>query len=187
MALQQDLWIFGYGSLMWNPEFSYVERRPALLEGCARRFALWSTEYRGSSERPGLVLALEPAEGAACRGLAFRIAPEAAAESLLRLRARELVTNAYAEARRPLRLLDGAGETVEALCYLINPGHPQHAADLSLAEQARIIAQAVGKRGPNPEYLFSTLEALRAEGVRDEEMEDLALQVAALLRGAAAG
>lgn len=184
MAAREDLWVFGYGSLMWNPEFPYAERRPALLEGCARRFALWSTEYRGTAERPGLVLALERAEGAACRGLAFRIPPEAAAESLRRLRAREMVTEAYEEARRPLRLLDGAGEAVEGLCYLARPGHPQHAHGLSLADQARIIARASGKRGPNPDYLFSTLESLRAEGVRDEEMEALAVQVAALLRPA---
>ncbi|MDD2867221.1 gamma-glutamylcyclotransferase [Neomegalonema sp.] len=185
MALQQDLWVFGYGSLMWNPGFPHVERRPALLEGCARRFALWSTEYRGTAERPGLVLTLEPTEGATCRGVAFRVAAGAVEETLAGLRARELVTGAYEEAWRPVRLLDEAGGAAEAVCYLARLGHPQHAGGLSLAEQAAIIARAQGRRGPNPDYLFSTLEALRAEGVRDEEMEDLGVRVAGLLEGGA--
>ena len=185
MTARQDLWVFGYGSLMWNPDFPYTERRPALLEGCARRFSLWSTQYRGTEAAPGLVLALESAPERVCQGVAFRVAPEAEEGVLAGLRARELITNAYAETRLPLRLLDGARERVEALCYLVNLGHPQHAQGLSLEDQAAIIARASGGRGPNRDYLFSTLEALRAEGVADEEMEDLAVKVAALIRKAA--
>ena len=176
----QEFWVFGYGSLLWRPGFEYVERRLATLEGFARSFCMYSYHYRGTEETPGLVLALDPHEGAACHGVGFRVAEERAEEVLAYLRERELVSYAYLEERHPVRFHDG-GEA-EALCYIINREHEQYAGGLDLAAQAKIIARAEGGMGRNDEYLWNTVAHLEELGIRDAELEELAERVKAATR-----
>ncbi|UWQ22482.1 gamma-glutamylcyclotransferase [Jannaschia sp. W003] len=160
-----DLWVFGYGSLIWSPGIDIAESRPARLRGYRRRFCMWSIHHRGSEEEPGLVLALEEAPDAVCEGLAIRAAdPEAA---LTALRERELVSAAYHEKRLVLETEQG---DVEAVAYVIDPEHDQYARDLTIERQAEIIARARGGRGPNAEYLHNTAEALRGQGIDDPDI-----------------
>ncbi|MGD9918136.1 MAG: gamma-glutamylcyclotransferase [Paenirhodobacter sp.] len=172
--MTETLWIFGYGSLIWDPGFAPVEAVPARLEGWHRSFCMRSIHYRGTAEAPGLVLALDAAEGAGCAGLALRPAPEEAAAVLADLRARELVSDAYLERELPVTLADG--RRVTAVTYVIDRDGPQYCA-LSPAEQAQVIAQAVGARGPNRDYLFNTAAHLRKLGLADPDLEALAKQV----------
>lgn len=172
-----DLWVFGYGSLMWAPGFDVSDTRRARLDGFHRSFCMRSIHHRGTPERPGLVLALERMAGAVCHGLAFRSPGAARAETLACLRARELISAAYIEATVPVTL--EGGETVDAVTFIMDTAHSQHCR-LSLAEQASIIAGAVGGRGPNDTYLFNTVEHLHQLGVPDPELDALAARVAAL-------
>lgn len=165
-------WVFAYGSLIWRPGFAYSERRLATLGGYRRRFCMSSVHYRGTPERPGLVLALDAAEGGACIGVAYRIAAEEAAETLAYLRERELVSYAYREITHPVTL-DGGG-AVEALAYVSDRAHPQYRGGLTLAEQAEVIARAVGPMGPNAEYLMNTVDSLAALGLDDPDLTALA-------------
>ena len=175
---QGDLWVFGYGSLMWDPGFEHVERRLARLEGHARRFCLRSVRYRGTPEAPGLVLGLDPAPEAACEGVAFRVAPALREPVVAYLRERELVTYAYREAVLPVRLQED-GRTVEALTYVVDPDHTQYAGRLSPAEQAAIIATRHGPKGSNRAYFDNTLAHLAECGIADAELEALARLVRA--------
>lgn len=172
------LWVFGYGSLMWEPGFAFDERQPARLEGFHRSFCMRSIHYRGTPEAPGLVLALDAAEGAACAGVAYRVPDAAAAETLDYLRARELVSYAYLETRQPVRLASGAA--VEALAYVVDPAHAQYCGGLSLEEQAQIILRASGGRGPNRDYLWNTVAHLDELGIADADLAWLGARVRAL-------
>ena len=174
----EDLWVFGYGSLLWNPGFPHVETVLAVLEGYHRSFCMRSIHHRGTEADPGLVLALDAAEGARCRGIAFRVAPDRHAETLATLRERELISSAYFETVQPVTLDDG--RVVEAVTYVIDPDHVQYCGGLPLAEQAEIIAQAVGGRGPNREYLFNTADHLAELGIEDAELSWLARVVRAM-------
>jgi len=177
-TLTGDLWVFGYGSLMWRPGFDWAERRMARLEGWRRSFCLRSIHYRGTPEAPGLVLGLDRAPGVACDGVAYRVASDARAAVLAYLRARELVSYAYHERTAALRLEGGAA--AEAVIYVVDRAHPQYAGVLSLAEQAAIIARSAGPMGANRDYLLQTVEHLAALGVSDPELEALAARVRAL-------
>ncbi|MEM6623808.1 MAG: gamma-glutamylcyclotransferase [Pseudomonadota bacterium] len=182
-----DLWIFAYGSLIWNPGFPFVERRTARLDGFQRRFALTSRHYRGTPERPGLVLGLDYAPGHSCVGVAYRICPfeeQAVRDYLVE---RELVSYAYFETRYPVTLLcepEGdalaQGQATDALCYVVDRSHPQYAGPMAAEEQAQIIAQAVGPSGPNAEYLENTLAHLKELGIDDPDLDDMAARVRAL-------
>ena len=176
--MSNDLWVFGYGSLLWNPGFAHVETALATLGGYHRSFCMRSIHHRGTEAEPGLVLALDAAAGAACRGMAFRVAPEAQDETLATLRARELISSAYLEIVHPVRLDDG--RRVEAVTYVIDPGHAQYCGGLPLEEQAGIIARAVGGRGSNREYLFNTADHLAELGIEDAELSTLARIVRAM-------
>ena len=112
-----ELWVFGYGSLMWNPGFEFAEQAPAALIGAHRSLCIYSFHHRGTPESPGLVLGLD--EGGACRGVAFRVEAAGSEATLAYLREREQVTEVYVEAFRPVSLLDGSGRELEALCYLV--------------------------------------------------------------------
>jgi cation transport protein ChaC len=167
-----DLWVFGYGSLIWEPGFEFVEKRLATLAGYRRAFCMASIRYRGTPEAPGLVLALDRETAAACRGVAYRVAGPIAAATLDYLRARELVSYAYDEARLPVRLDDGP--EVEATTFVSNRAHPQYRGGLSLDDQADVIARAIGPRGPNADYLLNTVASLEALGLHDPELHHLA-------------
>ncbi|GGE39729.1 gamma-glutamylcyclotransferase [Primorskyibacter flagellatus] len=168
-------WVFGYGSLIWNPEFEPADRGIATVEGYRRSFCMSSIHHRGSEAEPGLVLALDAAEGGVCRGVAFRL-PDTGQEAVLAaLRERELVSSAYREVRLPARLDDG--RQVEALAYVIDRDHRQYCASLTLEDQARIIASAHGGKGPNHDYLWQTAAHLSALGIADAELDHLSALV----------
>jgi cation transport protein ChaC len=172
------LWVFGYGSLIWNPGFTHLERVIAELPGYARSFCMRSVHHRGTADSPGLVLALDPHPGARCSGIAFGVAEDDADETLATLRERELISSAYLEKTLPLDLSDG--RRVHAVTYVVDPQHVQYCGGLPLEEQARIIASAVGGRGPNRDYLFNTAAHLRELGLGDADLDWLATRVAEL-------
>ncbi len=171
----EHLWVFGYGSLLWDPGFPVAETRRARLEGWHRSFCMRSVHHRGTLARPGLVLALDRAEGAACEGLALRVAEGAEAATLAGLRARELVSSAYLETRLPVRLAGGGAAL--ALTFVIDPAHPQYCGGLPLETQARIIAAAAGGRGTNADYLWNTARHLADLGIDDADLDWLAARV----------
>lgn len=171
------MWVFAYGSLIWDRDFPVAEARPARVDGWHRSFCMWSVHYRGTAEVPGLVLALDRAEGAQCRGVALRVAAGAEDETLAYLRERELVSSAYAEAT-----VEAATEAgpVRALTYVIDPSHAQYCGGMAPEDQARIVARAAGLRGPNRDYLFATAAHLAELGLPDPDLEWLAARVRAL-------
>lgn len=171
----RPLWVFGYGSLIWNPGFPVSEKHLATLEGYSRSFCMSSIHHRGTVEHPGLVLALDPRPGSSCCGLGFRVPDEDAEATVTYLRDRELISSAYVERLLPLRLENG--EEVTALVYVVDTAHEQYVADLSLEDQARIISTAVGGRGPNTEYLWNTARHLEELGIEDADISWLAARV----------
>lgn len=177
--MADTLWVFGYGSLIWHPGFDPAERVLARADGWHRSFCMQSLHHRGSPECPGLVLALDAKEGAACAGVAFAVQNGEEDRVLEELRARELVSAAYLEQHLPLQLLDG--RQVDAVTYVIDAAHVQYCGGLELEQQARMISQAIGGRGPNTEYLFNTAEHLHALGIADADIDWLAERVRALL------
>ncbi|RMD88582.1 MAG: gamma-glutamylcyclotransferase [Alphaproteobacteria bacterium] len=172
------LWVFGYGSLMWNPGFTPAERIVAELSGYARSFCMRSIHHRGTPQQPGLVLALDEAPAARCRGLAFRVRDAERRAVLDELRARELISSAYLERVLSVRLADG--RAVAAVVYVVDRDHVQYCGGLALEEQARIIARAVGGRGPNTEYLYNTAAHLEELGIEDRSLSWLAARVRAI-------
>lgn len=173
-----SLWVFGYGSLLWDPGFAWSARHPARLRGFHRSFCMRSIHHRGTEAEPGLVLALDAMEGGECAGIVFEIAPQIAEETLEYLRARELISAAYLETRQQVALQGGA--TVQAVTYVIDRSHWQYCGGLSREEQARIIAGASGGRGANSDYLHQTAAHLANLGVPDPELDWLSRRVAAL-------
>lgn len=169
------MWVFGYGSLVWNPGFTPVQRVLAALPGYHRSFCMRSVHHRGTEENPGLVLALDAAETAMCRGVALAVHEDEETQVLEYLRERELVSAAYLEKELEIVLRDG--RQVRALTYVVDTDHVQYCGGLDLEEQARIISQAVGGRGPNTEYLYNTAAHLHELGIRDAELDWLAARV----------
>lgn len=173
------MWVFGYGSLLWNPGFPVAETRLAQLTDYARSFCMRSIHHRGTPEDPGLVLALDAVPGATCHGLAMRVQDGHEAATLEYLRERELISSAYLERLLPVTLDDG--HVVTGLVYVIDPTHDQYCGGLPLEEQAGIIARAVGGRGPNTEYLINTVDGLHHHGIPDDQLDWLAERVRALV------
>lgn len=178
-----ETWIFGYGSLMWNPGFLFADLRPARLTGYHRAFCIYSVHYRGTPRQPGLVLGLD--RGGVCDGIAFRIAPERRAETLAYLRQRELIYGVYREALVPVALAhDGDAAPVRALTYIAERAHPAYAGCLPLLREARLIRRSAGEGGTNLDYLASTLRHLRTLGITEPRLERTATLVGTLaMRG----
>ncbi|APX12264.1 gamma-glutamylcyclotransferase [Tateyamaria omphalii] len=172
------MWVFGYGSLLWNPGFDVAESVRGTLPGWARSFCMRSIHHRGSEAAPGLVLALDAAADAACDGVALRVAPGTEDATLGYLRERELISSAYLERMLQVALTDG--RRVTAVTYVIDPDHVQYCGGLPLEEQAQIIAHAHGGRGPNSEYLYNTAQHLTELGVADPDLDWLSRRVAAI-------
>jgi cation transport protein ChaC len=172
-----DLWVFGYGSLLWDPGFAPAERVAARLEGWHRSFCMLSIHHRGTEEEPGLVLALDAAEGAVCRGAAMRVAAGEEEAVLAMLRARELISSAYVERVIAVALDDG--RTVAATTYVIDPAHRQYCR-FDLETQAQMIARAQGGRGLNRDYLYATAAHLADEGMGDGDLDWLVGRVRSL-------
>lgn len=179
MVGSRPLWVFGYGSLIWDPGFPVAERRLARLAGWHRSFCMRSIHHRGTPEAPGLVLALDAADGATCTGVAFRVREGAEDTTLAALRERELVSSAYLERWLPVE----AGGPLTALTYVIDPAHVQYCGGLGLEEQAGIIASARGGRGENADYLWSTAAHLDELGIPDADLAWLASRVRHLRGG----
>ncbi|MDO9641394.1 MAG: gamma-glutamylcyclotransferase [Pseudotabrizicola sp.] len=177
--MTETMWVFGYGSLIWNPEFPVAETRIARVQGWRRSFCMRSIHHRGSETDPGLVLALDSAAGHHCDGVTFRVAPGAEADTLALLRERELISSAYLETQVQADWPDGGGCT--ALVYVIDPDHWQYCGGIALEDQAQIIARASGGRGMNRDYLWSTAAHLATLGISDPELEWLAGRVRALV------
>ena len=167
-----DLWVFGYGSLMWKPGFSFVERVPARLIGEHRALCVYSFVHRGTPEKPGLVLGLD--RGGACRGAAFRVPAAERKDTVAYLRAREQVTSVYREVMRSVWLENEPRQRVSALVYVVDRGHVQYAGRLSLADQLRHVQQGHGQSGNNRDYVLSTVKAIEAAGFRDAPLHRLA-------------
>ncbi|WP_132521797.1 gamma-glutamylcyclotransferase [Rhizobium sp. BK376] len=168
-----EFWVFGYGSLMWNPGFDFVEKSEALIFGYRRALCVHSWVHRGTEASPGLVLGLD--RGGSCRGMAFHVAPKSKAEVLDYLRERELVTKVYLERMLPIRLT--GGRRVTAVAYVVDRSHRQYAGALGAVDAARIVNFAKGQSGPNDAYVFNTLEHLRQMGIRDQWLEDVSDEI----------
>ena len=169
---REDLWVFGYGSLIWRPGFDYLERQPARLIGAHRALCVFSHVHRGTPERPGLVLGLDL--GGACRGIAYRVAAKQRAETIAYLRGREQVTSVYRETLRSVTLLDRAGTARHRAGLHIDRGHVQYAGRLDLAQQLHLVRQGHGQSGQNRDYVLSTVQALESLGLYDRDLHLLA-------------
>ena len=164
-------WVFGYGSLMWNPGFATPETRPARLHGWHRAFCIYSEHYRGTTAKPGLILGLLP--GGACRGLAHRLPRETYEEVRRYLIVREIDNDGvYQEVIRPIHLADG--RTVWSLVYLADRRHRQFAGNLPFAKSIKLVRQGHGATGSNIDYVKNTVAHLSELGLRDRALEKLA-------------
>jgi glutathione-specific gamma-glutamylcyclotransferase len=177
----RDLWVFAYGSLMWNPGFHFEESRPALLRGWHRRFCTWSIHYRGTPERPGLVLGLD--RGGSCRGMAFRVAAAEKRRVVAYLYERELIYAVYEPRVVPLTLA-GSGARVAALAFVVDRGHPSYAGAVPADRVASTIAEARGQSGSGRDYLAQTVARLDALGLEDRRLARLLAAVDARPAGA---
>jgi cation transport protein ChaC len=163
-----DLWVFGYASLIWRPEFEFTEHRPALVRGWHRTLRMRSRVNRGTPEQPGLVFAL--VSGGMCRGMVYRVAAERAAGELERLWQREMPTGVYDPRWLPCQTPHG---TVDALAFTLSRRSPNFTGRIDDAQMLHILRHASGRYGTTLEYLLRTADALRDCAVRDREIERL--------------
>jgi len=178
-----DPWVFGYGSLVWNPLLQYTDREPAMLRGYHRRFCLWSRTGRGSPEHPGLVLGLD--RGGCCRGVAYRLDRTAAREELRLLWRREMLSASYEARWVPVSI---PGERcAKAVAFIINREHPNYAGKLSVDVTVRALATGIGALGSSRDYLLRTIEGLRQHGLSDPHLVALGARIAEFGAEPAAG
>ena len=166
----QDLWVFGYGSLMWRPGFDFIEQQVGTLYGYHRSLCVYSHVHRGTPERPGLVLGLD--YGGSCHGMAFRVAARDHDTVMDYLRAREQATMVYVESNHPVRLKDG--RKIQAVAFTIDRNHIQYAGKLSEPRLLELIRSGVGQSGANPDYVIATHEHLQHMGLEDKLLKRLA-------------
>ncbi len=165
-----NLWVFGYGSLMWNPEFQHTESQNARLYGYHRRLCLWSVRYRGTPKNPGLVVGM--AKGGSCSGVAFKIKDEDIRKTVAYLYEREMISNAYKPVVKPVYLSDG--RIAEALTFVSKVHHPQYANKMSIEKICQIVDTANGPRGSNAEYVINTAAHLDSIGIFNSEIHQVA-------------
>ena len=165
---QHDLWVFGYASLIWRPEFESSERRPARVHGWHRALQMRSRVNRGTPDNPGLVFAL--ISGGSCRGFVYRVPRRQAQAELERLWLREMPTGVYDPAWLHCRTPQGA---VRALAFTLSRSSPNHTGRISDVQMLKILRHASGRYGTTLEYLVETANALRLNGIRDREIERL--------------
>jgi len=169
-ASGEDLWVFGYGSLMWRPGFAFEERQVARLSGFHRSLCVYSHVHRGTPDKPGLVMGLD--RGGSCKGLAYRVHHAQAADTIAYLREREQVTSVYVERIAPITLQSGARRL--ALTYIVDSGHAQYAGRLDRDHLLQHINQGHGVSGPNPDYVLKTHDQLLDMGLSDPVLSWLA-------------
>lgn len=172
MGERDDFWVFGYGSLMWQPGFEHLEVRSALLRGYHRAFCVYSHHYRGTPGRPGLVLGLD--RGGACRGLAFRVAQQNADAVMTYLDERELIGYAYLAKSVPIEAGD---DKVTAYTYVADQQHRHYAGKLGIERSAELIMKAEGLNGLNRDYLINTLRKLETMGFADKSLHALLVRI----------
>ncbi len=165
-----DFWVFGYGSLIWNPGFESVGSHPAKLYGLHRSLCIYSWVHRGTQNTPGLVLGLD--KGGSCSGMAFKVHSKNRESVIQYLRKRELVTNVYKESWRRVEL--GNGRTEQALTYVVDRTSPQYSGTLDIQKQIELVSSASGDSGPNCEYVLKTVEHLKSIAIRDHNLETIA-------------
>jgi cation transport protein ChaC len=165
---EDDLWVFGYGSLIWRPDFEFEEHRPARVHGWHRALKMWSRINRGTPDRPGLVFGL--LSGGCCRGVVFRIARDHGGATLARLWSREMATAVYDP--RWLSAHTPQGQ-VRALAFTLSRRSPNHTGELSAEEYRAIFAAASGIYGTTHDYAHRTLEELRRHDIQDRNLEKL--------------
>ena len=166
---ESDLWVFGYGSLMWRPGFVFEEQQLALVRGYHRALCIYSHVHRGTPEHPGLVLGLD--RGGSCKGIAFRVGADRVVETLAYLRQREQQNMVYREIT--LQAMLAGAKSVSALAYVANRGHPQYAGDLALPDLERLVRQGQGVSGANPEYVVNTYQHMTGLGITDAKLAAL--------------
>lgn len=175
------VWVFGYGSLIWNPGFRYLSAQLGLLRGAHRSLSIISHHHRGTREQPGLVFGLT--RGGSCRGMAFEVAQKDWREVRAYLDARELVTSVYRDVMRPVMLADG--RRVQALAYVVDEAREQFAGELTTDQQLAMIRAGVGISGRNVDYVLNTARHLQELGIRDRALMALATRLEAELDQAA--
>jgi cation transport protein ChaC len=168
----QDIWIFGYGSLVWRPEFNFSERRLAVLHGYHRALCLWSRVNRGTPEQPGLVFGLDL--GGSCKGMAFRIAASEVPETLKALWKREMPSGAYLP--KWLNCRTRAGH-IQALAFIMDRHTDAYVNSLSKDQLVAIVQRAHGHYGPCTEYVLETAQALKHAGIHDRKLEAMVLHL----------
>ncbi|MBT3792195.1 MAG: gamma-glutamylcyclotransferase [Rhodospirillales bacterium] len=173
---KRDMWVFGYGSLMWDPGFPWLERKPAMLRGYHRAMCIYSYVWRGTMARPGLVLGLD--RGGTCRGIAFRVAGDVSALVIKHLDKRERVTEVYKRRTLPVTLETPKGgpaekKPVPAVAYIADRQHGQYAGKLADEDAARLIRQGQGRGGANIHYLENTVQHLDELGIPDGPIHEL--------------
>lgn len=173
MNITGSRYVFGYGSLIWNPGFVYIGAQQGLLRGAHRSLSIISHHHRGTREQPGLVFGLT--RGGSCRGMVFEV--DAANWPAVRayLDARELVTAVYRDVWRPVTLADG--RRVTALTYVVDEAHEQFAGALSLEQQLAMIRAGVGISGRNVDYVVNTARHLAELGIRDDVLMSISRQL----------
>ena len=167
MAEEAAHWVFGYGSLMWNPGFPFVQSGLARLAGFHRKLCVYSFHYRGQPEKPGLVFGLD--RGGSCIGMGFGVAAKDWPQTWDYLRAREQVTMVYRELFKDVTLADG--RKVKALTYVVDRRHSQCACGLADEEIARLVRQGAGVAGLNTDYVRNTHAHLKDLGITDPALE----------------
>lgn len=165
-------WLFAYGSLMWDADFRYTERKRAVLTGYHRSLCVYSWRYRGTIEKPGLVFGLD--RGGMTQGVAYRIGARFARRTFEELFRREMPTKVYRPTWLPVRLLDGRIRRATALAFVADNAHPQYTGRLTDMQATELIRQGHGMNGPCCDYITNTIDALRREGIRDLKLERIA-------------
>ncbi|MFN3889994.1 MAG: gamma-glutamylcyclotransferase [Beijerinckiaceae bacterium] len=169
----RDLWVFAYGSLLWNPGFSHVERQPARIRGYHRSLCVYSHVHRGTPERPGLVLGLD--RGGACRGLVYRVDVAQRLATLRYLRAREQVTSIYIETMLGAELDDG--RLVRAVTYVVDRKHHQYSGPLPVETMVAHVKESAGRSGRNLDYVLASHAKMMELGIRDATLAALAMRL----------
>ena len=165
-APQGDLWVFGYGSLMWSPGFRHAEKRTGLVRGYHRALCILSSRYRGTPEKPGLVMGL--CRGGSCWGMAFRVPAVRVRRVLRTLWKREMLNKVYVPTLVPVTV--GPRRRIRALAFVADTAHRQFVRELDLHGRARLVAQGIGQRGRCVDYIRNTLEHMLALGVNDPHL-----------------
>lgn len=173
-----DIWVYAYGSLMWQPNFPYTEKQHARLHGYHRALCIYSIEYRGTAEKPGLVFGLN--RGGSCHGIAFKVKEKDAAGVVQYLHEREMITGVYTPRWQNVQLCcDGraSGEKVLAYIFVADTSHAQYCGKLDDRETVKLVRQGHGKSGPCIDYLQNTLDHLHTLGIQDSALSRIVRMV----------